>query len=247
MKKKVSAFILILCLAVGSVAGYKILSTLLEYKEGVDEYKSLLAYTSAAAQKEDEIEDGLPECPIDVDWDELKRINPDICGWLYVGALDMSYPIVQGKTNDEYLHRTFKRQYNFSGSIFLDEQNNNDFNDPNSIIYGHNMKNGSMFGILKHLQTEEKYKEDPYFWILTPESKNCYQMFSLKNVGTTSRTYLLFTGTDQKFLDWAAEQKEESEISLDAPAFNLNSRIATLSTCTNDSSHRFVVQGVKIN
>ena len=85
-----------------------------------------------------------------VDFDGLQAINEDIIAWLRVGALDLSYPVTQAEDNDYYLHRTFRREDNFAGCIFLDYLNEPDFSDQNSIIYGHNMKNGSMFGTLSH-------------------------------------------------------------------------------------------------
>ncbi len=71
-------------------------------------------------------------------------------GWIYVEAVpDINYPIVHGKDNETYLHRTYEKNYNFAGTIFVDYENKGDFSDCNTIVYGHNMKNGSMFAQLK--------------------------------------------------------------------------------------------------
>lgn len=98
-------------------------------------------------------------------------------GWLYIEALDISYPVVQGPDNDTYLHTTYEGTSNFAGSIFLDYQNQDDFSDGNTIVYGHNMKNLSMFGKLKQMKEQEKYRDSVYFWMLTPESNDVYQIF----------------------------------------------------------------------
>ena len=63
----------------------------------------------------------------------------------------MNYPIVQAADNDKYLHLTYEGNYNFAGTIFIDYENSSDFNDCNTLVYGHNMKNGSMFGQLKKI------------------------------------------------------------------------------------------------
>ena len=74
--------------------------------------------------------------------------NKYIVAWLRVGAIDISYPVTQGKDNDYYLHNTFENQPNIAGCIFMDHGCKKDFSDPNTIIYGHNMRNLSMFGKL---------------------------------------------------------------------------------------------------
>ena len=262
-KNPIASFFLtiamIACLAVMGFSGYKLVSTWLEYRAGDEEYAELREYTVVQPVEEaeeivveDEVRDeedarSRRKPPIDVDWKSLKAINEDIIGWIYIGSLDISYPIVQGKDNDFYLHRTFEKQDNFSGAIFLEAQNKNDFSEPNTIVYGHNMKNGSMFGKLKDLTNEEKkYKDDPYFWILTPASNFRYRMFSLHVTGVTSEVYTLFNGVDKKFIDWCDRMQQASIVQIEEEEFNLHSKIVTLSTCTTDASSRYVVQGIAI-
>ena len=243
--------IIIICLAICAFAGYKLVSTLLEYKEGTDEYKALRTYTTPRAPEEaseavSEGEDVWYDCPIDVDFDALRAINEDIVGWLYIGSLDLSNPIVHGEDNDYYLHRTFERTYNFAGSIFVEAKNKGDFSDPNTIIYGHKMKNGSMFGMLKHLTTEEDKLNDPHFWILTPQSNYYYEMFSIRKVSVDGDVYTLFSGPDQQVVDYALQMAQETSVELPKQSFTKDSRFATLSTCTGDSAQRYVVQGLRV-
>jgi sortase B len=255
-KSPILTLLILVCLGVFLFSGYKLVSIYLEYKAGTDEYEELREFTSEEADekkspdsakvKQPGIQAEKAGVPLQVDFTKLKKINPDIVGWIYVGALDISYPIVQGRDNDYYLHRTFRQKDNFSGSIFMEARNKKDFSDPHTIIYGHNMKNGSMFGMLKHLTTENRYQEDPYFWILTPEGNYCYQMFSIKSTKVSSEVYTLFTGTDQRFVDFANRMKSESSVDLGSPSFTTGSKIVTLSTCTIDDTQRFVVQGVRI-
>ena len=256
---------IVVCLGVMGFSGYKLISTWLEYREGDQEYESLRQYTAVVEPEEEQEEvEELPEeevipeeidesdlrtrrrPPIDVDWKSLREINDEIVGWIYIGAIDVSYPVVHGADDDYYLHRTFERADNFAGSIFVEAENKGDFSDPNTIIYGHNMNNGSMFGSLKVLINQEKYKEDPYFWILTPRGNFRYKMFSMHVTATSSDVYTLFNGVDKKFIEWCESMKKASTVDLGEQEFTLHSKIATLSTCTGDSSTRFVVQGVAV-
>lgn len=249
---------IIVCLCVAVVAGYKLVTTLNEYRKGTEEYDELRNFTDETAGEDATSDSGtdsqsgdsgtsVPSCPITVDFDSLKSINSDVVGWIYIGAVDISYPIAHGEDDNYYLHRTFKKQKNFAGSIFLEAKNKTDFSDPNSIVYGHNMRNGSMFGKLKKLLNDGAYQNDPYFWILTPNGNYCYKMFSIKKASVKSDVYTLFSNSDDEFVEYANKMQEESSVSLEHVNFTKDSKIVTLSTCTGDSSKRFVVQGVRIN
>ena len=257
---------IISCIGVIGFSGYKLVTTWLEYREGDEEYAQLRTYTEVVPEEPEATPEPEPEItpepelideddmrtsrkpPIDVDWKSLKEINEDIVGWLYIGALDLSYPVVHGEDDDYYLHRTFERKDNFAGSIFVEADNAGDFRDPNTIVYGHNMLNKSMFGSLSDLTSgqEPKYKENHWFWIMTPDGNYRYWMFSIHVTGLTSDVYTLFTGTDDKFLEWCQEMADASSVELEKEDFNLHSKIVTLSTCTGDPGTRYVVQGLAI-
>ena len=85
----------------------------------------------------------LPTMKNPIDFESLDAVNSDIIGWIRIGALDISYPVAQSEDNDYYLHRTFEKKDNFAGCIFVDFHNSSQFTDPNTIVYGHNMKDGS--------------------------------------------------------------------------------------------------------
>ena len=117
-----------------------------------------------------------------VDWDGLRAANPDVVAWLYVPMTGISYPVVQGGTNDEYLHKSFTGEYRYAGAIFLDSENAKSFTDRNTILYGHNMRDGSMFASLNSL-SEEAFAKDPWIWVLTPEKDLLYKAFSYHTGG----------------------------------------------------------------
>lgn len=187
------------------------------------------------------IEDAKP--PLKVDWKQLKAINPDIVGWLYVDAQpNISYPILRGDDNDEYLHTTFRKQYLYAGSIFEETNNNGDFADPNTIVYGHNMKDGSMFGTLKNMNDQEKYDKDPYFWILTPDGNYRYHIYSIFTTGVDSDTYTLYSQNGPEFLQWEEKMQNQSDVK-NTVKLSKSDKTVILSTCTSDSSKRCVVIG----
>lgn len=246
----------------------------LEYKEGTDEYEELRQYAAVVSPESEAEEEPSPtdwsepepisdskeeeakeeeaqevmEPPLTVDFASLREINPDVKGWLYMEALDISYPIVQGADNDEYLHRTYEGTENFAGSIFMDYQNSGNFEDHHTIIYGHNMKNQSMFGKLKLFVEQEKYRDSIYFWILTPERNYRYQIYTAFYTEADSEVYTFYTDGGENFAGYAGRMALASAVPLDKPDFTGEEKVVTLSTCASrDSSGRFVVQGLRLN
>ena len=178
-----------------------------------------------------------------VDFMALQGINDDIVGWLKVGALDISYPVTQASDNDYYLHLTFELVQNAAGCIFVDYQNRPDFQDDNTIIYGHNMKDGSMFGTLKNFVQDGVYESDQYFWIYTPERIYKYEIFNCSTVGAVSNTYTLEFGSRKEFQNYLDKALMQSQVDSSKVKVKSSDKIVTLSTCTGDEETRFVVQG----
>lgn len=243
---------LIVAIAVFCYAAFNLYHIYTEYKKGTDEYNQIeeMAVTERDA---DSAEVAGPNAqlkpPIEVDFDKLKSVNEDVVGWIYVDALpDISYPIVKGKDNQTYLHQTYEKNYNFAGTIFVDYENSGDFSDCNTLVYGHNMKNGSMFGHLKKFREDDKlYKQDKYFWILTPERNYRYEIITAYTTGVNSDTYTLFKGPGEEFEKYLETIKGYSEIQADDTDLTIKDRIVTLSTCTGNESTRFVVQGKRVD
>ena len=243
---------LIVAIAVFCYAAFNLYHIYTEYKKGTDEYNQIeeMAVTERDA---DSAEVAGPNAqlkpPIEVDFDKLKSVNEDVVGWIYVDALpDISYPIVKGKDNQTYLHQTYEKNYNFAGTIFVDYENSGDFSDCNTLVYGHNMKNGSMFGHLKKFREDDKlYKQDKYFWILTPERNYRYEIITAYTTGVNSDTYTLFKGPGDESEKYLETIKGYSEIQTDDTDLTIKDRIVTLSTCTGNESTRFVVQGKRVD
>ncbi len=184
----------------------------------------------------------LPVMTNPINFDELLEVNDDIVGWLKVRALDISYPVVQGEDNDFYLHRTFEKTDNFAGCLFMNYTNRRDLTDQNTIIYGHNMKNGSMFGKLKNFNDEEVFNKSKFFWIFTPDLIYQYRIFSAGIVSTTGNAYNI-SFTDEDYEEFIADAFERSVVDNKNVEVTTEDRVVTLSTCTGDYSTRFVVVG----
>lgn len=260
--------VMLAALAVFLYSGYTLYGFYKEYKKSSDEYDNLENSYAVDREQESEnidnledddalqsisgqevrkvLEDGeektLPVLKNPIDFTQLLSVNSDIVGWLRIRALDISYPVVQGKDNDYYLHRTFEKTDNFAGCLFVNSYNMGDFTDQNTIIYGHNMKNGSMFGKLKNFSDPEVFKKSRYFWIFTPDFIYQYRIFSASVVDKTGLTYQI-SFTDDEFDQFISRAYSNSVVDNQGVTVTKEDRIVTLSTCTGDDSTRFVVMG----
>ena len=245
--------VLIVAICIFCYAAFNLYHIYTEYKKGTDEYNSIseMAVTERDPDQVEEIDqpDEQPVAPVSIDFDSLRSINEDVIGWIYMEALpEISYPVVQGEDNNFYLHQTYEKNYNFAGTIFIDYENSSDFNDCNTLVYGHNMKNGSMFGHLKKFAEDQNvYNKSKYFWILTPDKNYRYEIISAYTTGVDSDTYTLFKGPGEEFQRYLETIKGYSEISTDPGELTIKDKIVTLSTCTGNESTRFVVQGRRIS
>lgn len=137
------------------------------YNEASDKFISPVANNMDESQ--DVSEEPVEKAPISIDFEQLCQVNPDIIGWIYCEDTVINYPVLKGNDNDYYLHHTYDGTYSASGSIFVDAENADDFADSNTIIYGHHMKNGSMFASLSKWADQDYYEAHPVMWLLTPK------------------------------------------------------------------------------
>jgi sortase B len=116
---------------------------------------------------------------LDIDFDALYEMNPDFVGVIYLPVLDLYQPIAHSHDDKEYLTTMFDGTKNSTGSIFLKQSCNADLSSTNTVIYGHNMKNGSMFGSLKRFRKEEGLcEQNPYIYIYTKDAVYKYHIFA---------------------------------------------------------------------
>ena len=180
-----------------------------------------------------------------IDWDGLKDRNEDIIGWIDIPAVEISYPLVQGEDNEFYLHRGIDKEYLFAGCVFLDAACDRELQNYNSIIYGHNMRNGSMFARLKEFLSAETVQKCPYFWIYTPDGDFLFRVVSAHTAAPGSDTFTVRFKDYKSYAAWIEKMVRLSVPDCGALA-SAGDRLVTLSTCTNDSSARMVVQGKRV-
>ena len=131
-------------------------------------------------------EDTNEEKKYKINFEELKQKNSDTVAWLKVENTNIEFPIVQANNNSYYLTHNFDKKYNVAGWIFADYKNKLDGTDRNIVVYGHNMRNNSMFGSLKDVITEEWYnnEENKYITFVTENDYQTYQVFSVYQIKT---------------------------------------------------------------
>lgn len=259
MKNKIWGIILVASLVVIAISGINIFKLSSEYRKGINEYKALEQYATVEAadvlpekvitDTEGEVtEEKESQIPVSIllNHTYLRSVNEDFKGWLYYEPLELSYPVVRGNDNDHYTHYTFENEKNSSGAIFMDFLNKPDFSDYNTIIYGHNMRNGTMFGSLKKLlNDEELIKEDPYFYVFTEEKSYMYEIFAVYITKASSHTYDLIDSPEAQeeylaYIEDTATWHSGKEITGE-------DKIVTLSTCHGvQSNNRTVVHGVLV-
>ncbi|MFI3172942.1 MAG: class B sortase [Eubacteriales bacterium] len=238
--------ILIICLFVFLFAASQLISIFTEYKEGADSYTAVkeLALTAPEVETNQEITYDM-YC---VDFEQLLEINEDTVGWIMFESPEViNYPIVQSSDNTEYLTKTFEGDSNMVGTLFVDASNDGVFGDTNTIIYGHNMKDNSMFGDLSQYVEEEFYQEYPYFYLYTPDGKAAkYQVVATEVIDATDMyRYSINFESGTAYQTYINAILQTSYYDTGAQ-LSTSSKLLTLSTCTNDDETRYIVQGVKI-
>ena len=157
MKKNMIKVFMFLCMIAVCISGYCLYQRCASDKEAKEEYDSIREAVKYSKKKGKQI-----------NWKKLKKMNSDVVGWIYIPNTEIDYPIVQGGDNEEYLHKTFQGNYNASGAIFLDYKCKKNFTSGNNVLYGHHMRNGSMFAGLTKFRNQSYVKKHPYAYIYTP-------------------------------------------------------------------------------
>ena len=240
IKKKKNVLInilLFISLAVFIGSAVKIFLSLMEYNSAKDEYTDLQKTFFIGEQ----IAEGNPDAYRKIDFESLKSINPDVIAWIYIKDTPINYPVVQGPDNRFYLNKTYEKKTNSSGAIFLDSNVSPDFTDFNSIIYGHHMRNGSMFAQLKKFRDKEFFDSHPTGYLYTPTGTFKLDIFAEYVSPEISKTYTIKIDGRQfrkEYIDYITlVTGNKRDISVTE-----NDRVITLSTCTYEFKNaRYVV------
>ena len=240
-KKRSNLFLnllLFICLAIFIYSSYELYSIYREYQQMDESYESLLEDTVVMPEVQEE-QLVLPE----VDLMALKKINPEIIAYVHIPNTKISYPITQAKDNDKYLNTDASLKKSRAGSIFVDAHNKGDFSDRNTVLYGHNMKNGSMFKDIQNYCRDTSYVSDhPDVYLYTEKGVFRYHIFCVDTIEATSDAYRINFKSDDDYARYLQKRMSASNAIIEDLPYNLE-RIITLSTCTNASeTGRYIIQ-----
>jgi len=252
MKKKASKLVTLLYLVVFLFSAFSLAKYLYTYyetskslKEVQDIYQATLA--TIEAQSVDQMEEAQTPSTSTIrpQFHELLAVNRQMIGWISVDGTKLNNPILQADNNDFYLNHNFRDQESRAGSVFMDYRNNILNMNQNTILYGHAMKNNTMFGSLKNYLKQDFADNHPIIYLDTLYEGYDIEVFAAYE--TTIDFYYIetdFTNSEayQQFID---EIQKRSSIQMDV-AVSPDDKILTLSTCKDSvmsDDHRFVVQG----
>jgi sortase, srtB family len=247
VREKIRIILCCIFLAIAIYAAYNIIKIQSEYKKSVDAYKKLDNYTIEQTTSEtsgESEEEPVKEKPYpEVDFAGLKSVNSDVIGWIYVPDTEINYPIVHTSDNDYYLDHLVDRTQNPAGAIFLDTRNPSDFSDLHSIIYGHHMKNGSMFAALKGYKKQDFFDGHKTGYLITQDAAYSIDFFAGHVANVEENAWQLDFDSAEDFSNWIKSLKDISAFKSDIEP-QYGDRIFTLSTCSYEfDDARFVLSG----
>lgn len=172
---------------------------------------------------------------IDVDFNDLKNINPSTIGWIQVNGTNINYPFVQTNDNKYYLNHSFNKSKNSAGWVFMDYRNNISVLDKNTIIYAHGRLDNTMFGSLKNILTSGwlNNKNNYIVKLSTEYENNLWQVFSIYKIKTTNDYLQISFISNESFLEFTDKLIKRSNFNFNTKV-NENDKILTLSTCYNE-------------
>lgn len=243
-----------------------------------DEYEKLAEQTNSAAAVQEPVETpsvtaepteappeekdplaileemGVPIPEKEVDFADLQEnTNGDIYAWIHIPDTKIDYPVLQHPTdNSYYLNHNLDGSRGYPGCIYTEDYNKKDFTDPNTVLYGHNMKNGTMFAGLHKYGDSEYLEEHPYIYIYTEEGLLAYEIFAAYQSGDEHILYAHDGFEDRKvygkYLEEILSMRSMGSVLKEGAEVTEDSRIITLSTCISGKpDNRFLVQGVLLN
>lgn len=204
------------------------------------QYNKPVVQAQEKTKEEEETE--IFKIPFEVDFESLLVRNEDIVGWIYCPDTVINYPVVKGCNNEEYLHKDIDDNYIVSGTLFADYRNNSLAKDSKSIIYGHNMKNGTMFAALTKYKNQKYYDNHPMMYYMTSQGNYKIELFSGQIVKPNDKIYspTFNEPTKKEFLDkYKKNSSFESNVKIED-----NDNIIVLSTCSYEFDNaRYILIG----
>ncbi len=242
---KIIKIINIVLIAVFVIAAFNIGKIYFDYNKADNTYEEIQSKyvvsneLSTPEQTYDDVPE-TPEPPITIDFASLLCRNKDVIGWLYCPDAVINYPVVQGENNDSYLKRDLDGNYLVSGTLFADYRNGALGEGGNFIIYGHNMKNGTMFSMLAKYKQQSYYDQHPVMYYLTPDGNYKLELFAGLVIKRDDKIYNPDL-SDQEFTALLNDYRAKSTFRSDIELENTDT-IVTLSTCSYEFDNaRYIV------
>ncbi len=257
--ESIRTLLMFVALVVFTYSSYELANIYMDYKDGDEAYANMeeqFLIPNIVADEPSEpitelngtvIDSKMAAAEFSFDYDALLQRNPSALGWIKQDSTDskISYPIVQALDHDHYLHYNALQQRNDSGAIFVDYRISG-MEVRNCIIYGHNMRNGSMFGTLIMYEDKSYYQSHKTFDIYIGYDLYKYYVFAAYETEETGYTYTCNYNSDEEFQAYIDNCMERRYYQTDIETVTVNDKIITLSTCTNnDETKRFIVQLVR--
>ena len=194
-------------------------------------------------------------CPFEVGFERMWLTNTDVVAWISSSGTAIDYPVLHGETNDTYLHTTMNGTWNSAGSIFVSYLCSGDPGvDCKTVVYGHNMKNGSMFHSIKSYSRQSYYEEHPYIWYVTPDANYLLYVIAGYVVSTSDDAYI-YMQTEDQVRRFIASARSRSDFTADMVIDGLDAdqiaeaakRTVVLSTCSYEfNDARYIVVTVPL-
>ena len=227
--------IIIILLGIMGFSMYKIGTIVYGYYQGRSSYDRIAEEAGTVVSKDAD--------DVEVAFKKLRKKYPDVKAWIYSKGTIINYPVAQGRDNEWYLHHILDGQWNGAGTLFIDRNNEKPFKEFLTVIYGHHMRDGSMFGSLVKYRDQEYYKKHKVMKIYTPKTNYEFHVIGSCTIPGNSERYKFDFNDDnekQEYLDWI---DKNTETICDEHA-TVDDRIVMLSTCTYEfDDARFVLFG----
>lgn len=233
---------IILLVALGICAG-----KFYDYYSNGRLYKSLktMYNMTPGESNQDKPSDGDEAPKVSDKFKDIQKLNKDTVGWIKVENTRIDYPVVQYKDNEYYLHRNFEKKDSSVGVIFMDFRNRISPLDRNIIIYGHHMKDGSMFKDLILFKDKDFFMNNPTIIFNTLYQESKWEIFSVYSADAKYDYLVTEFAKDEEFIKYINEIKSKSDFKNDVQV-NAGDHILTLSTCSYEFSGARTVVHAKL-
>lgn len=226
----VSFFVVVVLCIAGAYSVYALWDNEQVYEEAENVMSDMLEFKPEISEEDDEVV---------VSFSDLKAINPDVCAWVTLDDTKINYPVLQGETNLTYINTDIYGEFALAGSIYLDSRNSPDFSDAYSLLYGHHMEGGRMFGDLDKFKSEESFGEHRTGLLMTPDKVYSLEVYACVVVPASDS--VMFDpkrkSSDMEALYKYVEKKAlfyDKETAAKLRELGKNAKILAFSTCSSE-------------